>query len=238
MAGSDLEEFSTVPGRALAIYAHPDDMEMACGATLATWAVAGATVHGLVVARGDKGDAEHKGRAEPRAGTREREAQRAAELLGLADVEFLGIPDGEVENQATLRERLVEAVRRLRPEIVLTHDPTAVFFGNRYYNHRDHRELGWAVLDAVFPASSLPGYFPHVGSPHSVGVALLSGSLEPNCYVQVAAGIDRKVQALLAYESRGVKEAEIRELVLARGAAEGARVGCAFAETFRAIVTG
>ena len=93
------------------------------------------------------------------------EAAEAGELLGMAGQECLGYPDGELDDDAGLREALVAAVRRLRPGIVLCPDPTAVFFGQDYFNHRDHRITGLAALDAVAPAAALPHYFPEPARP-------------------------------------------------------------------------
>ncbi|MGH9215000.1 MAG: PIG-L deacetylase family protein, partial [Acidimicrobiales bacterium] len=135
---------SETPARALAVYAHPDDPEVSCGGTLAHWARAGADVRLVVVNAGDKGSPDTA--TDPAELTRRRagEVDAAAEVLGLAGVERLGLPDGEVTNDLALRGRLVELVRIHRPDIVICPDPTAVFFADTYVNHRDHREVGWA----------------------------------------------------------------------------------------------
>jgi len=90
---------------------------------------------------------------------RTRELLEAGRVLGVNDVIQLAYLDGELENTIEFRRRLVTLMRSFRPEVVLTGDPTAVFFGDLYYNHRDHRQLGWAVLDAVFPAARQRAYF-------------------------------------------------------------------------------
>ena len=99
-------------------------------------------------------------------------------------------------------------VRRLRPDVVLGPDPTATFFGEVYVNHRDHRETGWALLDAVAPAAAMPLYFPEQGAPHQVSVLLLSGTHEPDVVVDVSASIDAKVKAVLAHASQTGGDAE------------------------------
>ena len=91
---------------------------------------------------------------------------------------------------------------RLKPEVVLGPDPTATFFGEVYVNHRDHRETGWALLDAVAPAAAMPLYFPEQGPPHQVSVLLLSGTHEPDVVVDVSRTIDTKVKAMLAHASQ------------------------------------
>src|SRR3546814_8975405 len=134
-----------VPLRALAVFAHPDDPEVSCGGTLARWTRGGSEVHLVIANRGDKGSSDPATDPDELAARRADEVTEAAAVLGLAGVEHLGYPDGEIDNDAVLRERLIEAIRRLRPDALIAPDPTAVFFGDSYVNHRDHRELGWAV---------------------------------------------------------------------------------------------
>ena len=162
------------PARALAIYAHPDDPDVSCGGTLAAWAKAGCEVHRPLVHRRRKGfvgPVPRPRRAGPPASGRGR---AAGALLGVAGQEWLNYPDGELTDDPVLRQALVSAIRRLRPEVVLCPDPTAVFFGQEYFNHRDHRVTGWAALDAVAPAASLPHYFPDAGPAHQVSTVLLT----------------------------------------------------------------
>lgn len=227
------------PQRALAIYAHPDDPEVACGGTLARWASEGADVHLVVVSAGDKGSFDAS--TDPQVLTEKRagEVAAAAEVLGLAGVSLLGVPDGEAANDLELRERLVGLVREHRPDVVIAPDPTAVFFGNSYVNHRDHREVGWAVLDAVAPAAASPLYFPDQGPPHQVRALLLSGTLEPDAWVDVSTGIDRKIAAVVCHGSRvGDNPSLVDELLRARTAEAGARAGVPHAEAFRYLRLG
>ena len=93
-------------------------------------------------------------------------------------------------------------IRRFRPDVVLGHDPTAVFFGQDYFNHRDHRAAGWALLDALSPAAALPHYFPEAGPPHQVTAAYLSGTLEPDVWVDISASVDVKVAAVECHRSQ------------------------------------
>jgi LmbE family N-acetylglucosaminyl deacetylase len=224
------------PARALAVFAHPDDPEVACGGTLARWAADGAEVRLVVANAGDKGSADAA--TDPVALTERRaeEVAAAAKVLALVGVDLLGIPDGEITNDTALRATLVGLVRRHRPEVVIGPDPTAVFFGDSYVNHRDHRELGWAVLDAVAPAAASPLYFPDQGPPHQVTTLLLSGTLQPDAWVDVTAAIDRKVAAVSCHETRvGDDPALVAELLRARTAEAGALVGVAHAEGYRRL---
>jgi LmbE family N-acetylglucosaminyl deacetylase len=235
----------TVPSRALAIYAHPDDPEVACAGTLAAWAAAGCALAVVSLARGEKGG---RGDRDELAGRREREARAAAEIVGAERWETFGLDDGSVDNTAELRARLVRLIRSYRPEVVLTSDPTAVFFGDRYVNHRDHRETGWAVLDAVAPAAANGSYFPDAGPPHQVDELYLSGTLEPNHWVDIASSIEVKIAALRCHHSQLVDALEGQDLagddevvaavVRARAATDGAAAGMVMAESFRRLLLG
>ena len=224
------------PASALAIYAHPDDADVSCGGTLARWSAAGCDVHVLVVARGDKGSTDPSTDTEELAGRRAGEVAAAAGALGVSSHRILGYGDGEFENDLDLRRALVEAIRELRPAAVIAPDPTAVFFGQTYFNHRDHRVVGWAALDAVSPAAASPLYFPDAGPVHRVSMVLLSGALEPDAFVDVEGFIDRKAAAVRCHSSQVGESADVVEELLTARAVEAARgSGAAQAETFRLL---
>ena len=146
-------------GPVLGIYAHPDDAEISAGGTMAKWVAAGRDVHLLVLTNGDRGSNDRSRDRAELAATRLRETEAAAEVLGLASVRSLGIPDGELANTQDVREAAIRRIREVRAETVLSVDPTAWFFENRYYNHSDHRTAGEIALDAVFPGAGNPHYF-------------------------------------------------------------------------------
>jgi LmbE family N-acetylglucosaminyl deacetylase len=196
----------------------------------------------LIVNAGDKGSAEADADPVAVAAARADEVAEATGVLGLAGHEVLGIPDGEAENDVELRQALVTRLRRLRPDAVIAPDPTAVFFGDRYVNHRDHREVGWAVLDACAPMAGSPLYFPDAGEPHQVATLLLAGTLEPDCWFDIEATLDRKVESLLRHASQlGDGAGYVDDVVRARAleaadAAERAGVrGLVLAEGFRRL---
>jgi LmbE family N-acetylglucosaminyl deacetylase len=234
-----VELLGEVPRRAVAIYAHPDDSDVSCGGTLALWADEGCAVDLIVCAAGDKGTRDAATRAESLVATRAAEIEAAARVLGLSGVHRLGHPDGDFENDAELRRELVCLLRELRPEVLVCPDPLAVFFGEHYYNHRDHRVVGYAALDAAAPAAASPLYFPDAGSPHAVDFALLSGSLEPNVYVEVTATVARKMDAVCCHVSQLGDGGESFRPVMEERAAEAGRVaGVEYAEAFRRVWLG
>jgi LmbE family N-acetylglucosaminyl deacetylase len=225
-----------VPGRALAVYAHPDDADVSCGGTLALWAAAGSEVHLLIVTAGDKGSRDAAVDPRELARRRSSETDEAAQALGLGAVHRLGLPDGSVEDTVDLRRELVGYVRRLRPDAVLCPDPTALVFGDRYVNHRDHRVTGSVTLDAVASTAGLPLYFPDQGAAHQVGWVMLSGTLTPTAWVDVTGSIDAKVAAVQSHRSQvDGPEEWVAGAVRSRAADEGRKVGVAYAEAFRLV---
>lgn len=226
-----------VPERVLAVYAHPDDPEVSCGGALARWAAAGAEVHVAIACRGEKGSQDPTTVPEDLAARRADEVAAAADALGLAGVELLGHPDGDLDVTSSLKAEIVELVRRHRPETVVAPDPTAVFFGDGYVSHADHRAVGWATLDAVAPAAASPLYFRDRGAPHQVHTILLTGTLEPDVWVDISSVVDAKVAALFAHRSQLADDAEewLADFIRHRAEEEGRKAGVALAESFRRI---
>ncbi len=231
------------PGSVLAVYAHPDDPEIAAGGTLARWAAAGSTVWVLITTRGDKGSSDPT--ADLAALTRRRieETATASALLGFADHFHLDYPDGELPDDLDLRAELARRVRELRPEVVVCPDPTAVFFGDSYFNHRDHRVTGWATLDAVAPAAGNPHYFHDqitAGlSVHQIRAVYLSATLEPNCWIDISDTLERKVDALFCHASQLTETGEwFRQFLRDRAEEAGREAGVRYAEGFRRLTFG
>lgn len=234
-----VELLHEVPDRVLGVYAHPDDAEVSCGGTLAKFSRAGGEVHLVVCTRGEKGTVDPLADPIALAQRRLEEVREAAALLGLHGCHQLGYPDGEIEDTPRLRAELVTWVRRVRPVAVLCPDPTVLLFGDRYVNHRDHRVVGAAVLDAVAPAAARPLYFPEAGPPHQVQQILLSGTLTPSVWVDISKTMEDKSRALSCHRSQlddaeEWADAAVRE----RAAQEGRRAGVAHAEAFRLVHLG
>jgi LmbE family N-acetylglucosaminyl deacetylase len=187
-----------LPERVLAIGAHPDDIEFGCGATLAKWAAAGSEVWLLVLTDGSKGTWDPDADPAELANLRVNEQVAAARVLGAAKVLHASFVDGELYNGRGERQRVVGAIRRVRPTVLLTHDPW-----KRYRLHPDHRAAGFLVLDAVVAARD-PHFFPNDGlEPHRPEEVLLFEADEVDHYESVDdTTARRKVQALLAHRSQ------------------------------------
>jgi LmbE family N-acetylglucosaminyl deacetylase len=227
-------------GPVLAVFAHPDDAEICAGGTLAKWAARGREIHLLVLTNGDRGSADpFRDRAEL-AATRRAETLAAAEVLGLAGAHVLDIHDGELENTTEVRGTVVRWIRLVRAETVLTCDPTAWFFRDRYYNHSDHRRAGEIALDAVFPGAGNPHYFPEhlaegldVRQVHDVW---LGWTNEPNHVEDVTGHFATAMAALAEHRSQVEEGIAYFQQELEREAREaGAEIGAEHGERFRVL---
>jgi LmbE family N-acetylglucosaminyl deacetylase len=224
----------------LAVFAHPDDMEIAAGATVARWCDQGREVHLLVLTNGDRGAGERVDRA-GLAATRRVETDAAARFLGLAGVTVLDTHDGELENTPEVRRTVARTVRTVRPTLVLSCDPTAVFFGNRYYNHSDHRTAGACALDGVFPAAGNPLFFEELLEeglePWNVPEVWLGWTLEPNHHQDVTGYVEKKLQALGKHESQvaGGQLGFFEQWLPVEAEEAGRRIGVKHAESFRVL---
>ncbi len=196
-----------IPSSALAIGAHPDDIEFGCGATLAKWADAGCRVHHLVLTDGSKGSWDPDEDLAALVAARVAECRAAAAAIdGAASgpssddrVLFLGRVDGELSNGEEERREVARVIRSLRPAVVLAHDPW-----RRYRLHPDHRNAGFLSLDALVAARD-PHFFPDIGpAPHRPTSLLLWEADLPN-HVENAAGFEAaKIDALLCHASQQV----------------------------------
>jgi LmbE family N-acetylglucosaminyl deacetylase len=217
--------------RVLAIGAHPDDLEILCGGTLARFAGQGDAVTMLVMTDGSAGHAEI-GAAEL-AVIREREARAAAAVIG-AEFVWLGLPDEFAFNDEPTRRRLLEAIRAARPDLILTHDPEDY--------HPDHRATSRAVFDASF-VMGLPNVV--TPSPAHPGVApifyfdtLAGVGFQPGEYVDVTPTWATKRAMLAAHDSqvawlRYHDAIDIQAFMETVARFRGLQCGCEYAEAFR-----
>jgi len=227
-------------GPVLGVFAHPDDAEIAAGGVLATWTAAGREVHLLILTNGDRGSQDPAASREELAATRRAETEAAADVLGLASARVLSTHDGELENTSIVREAVTRRIREVRAETVLSVDPTAVFFENRYYNHSDHRTAGWIALDSCFPGSGNPHFFSeHLGEglqTQDVYDVWLGWTNEPNHTQDITGFLRAKIDGLAAHASQLAEGIRYFEESLTTDAAEaGAKIGVEHAEEFRVL---
>jgi LmbE family N-acetylglucosaminyl deacetylase len=242
----DVQVNLPTPASALAIGAHPDDVEFGCGATLAKWAAAGCVVHHLVCTDGSKGTWNPNQDLIELVAQRHDEQRAAARALGTTgEVVFLDWPDGELESGLRQRWQVAYWIRRLRPEVVLGHDPW-----KRYRLHPDHRHAGFLAVDGVVAARD-PHFFPEQDIAHHRPAALLLFEADEPDHVELAddEAAARKLAALEAHRSQllstmGVDldsdegEAQLsdfRSRVRQRLVAHGQVAGVVQAEAFKAI---
>lgn len=194
------------PESAMAIVAHPDDIEFGCAGTLARWSKAGARISYLLCTSGDVGIAKDGMTRAQAIEIREAEQRAAAAVAGATEVIFLREPDGMVEATLDLRRKLVREIRRFRPEVVITGDPQMLWAGDNYINHPDHRAVALAAVDAIFPAAGQPNLFEELAAEgltaHKVRKVFINNWREGNYYVSIDETIDVKVAALKEHKSQ------------------------------------
>jgi LmbE family N-acetylglucosaminyl deacetylase len=228
--------------RILCISAHPDDNEFTIAGSVARWAREGRHVAFCLVTTGGAGVNEHTPSSEGLIPIREKETHAAARILGVKDVILLGYADGSLEPTIALRRDLTRVIRRFRPDIVVTGDPTVRYYGNEYMNHPDHRAAASAALDAVFPSSETSAIFPELlseGLPaHKVKQVFISGSLQPDAFVDISRTLRIKCRALKAHRSQVGKGEWVDQLLTAWAIRDGKKAGLRHAEAFKRMVLG
>ena len=197
-----MDSFET-PQRAMFVIPHPDDGESGCGGTVAKWVAEGCEVLYLVCTNGDKGTSDPDMTSKRLAEIREEEQCRAAAVLGVQEVVFLGYGDGELEDTKLFRGQLVRQIRRFKPDVVFGTDP----FHSRTHSHRDHRTSGQVALDASFPYSRDTLHYPeHLKEEgletHKTGTVLLWGTESPDVAIDITDTLEKKLKALACHESQ------------------------------------
>jgi LmbE family N-acetylglucosaminyl deacetylase len=230
-----------VPDRALAVGAHPDDIEFGAGGTLAKWAARGCRVTMVIMTDGSKGSWDQNTDPAELAATRIDEQAAAAERLGATEVRHLDYVDGELEYSMALRRELCRHIREVAPDVVLSHDPW-----QRYQLHPDHRATGWAVIDGVIAARDHL-FFPEQGLPaHRPAAVLLWSADTPDHWEDINLSFPDKIAALLCHSSQGTTTMggadlndENRDVFVVRmtewARKLGAPVGLDAAESFKRI---
>ena len=222
------------PRSAMVIVAHPDDAEFTMAGTVARWVSDGCEVTYVLCTDGNAGSHEPGMTRAKLAEIRRVEQRAACEMLGVKEVVFLGYDDGQLQPTLELRRDLVAQIRRYKPEVVLTSDPTRLFGSERYINHPDHRAAGQAAVDAIAPGSAMPLLWPEVGEPHRVHKVYVYGNSEPNVWVDITATIGQKIAALKKHASQ-MGDWDPTERIEGWNAEVGKEKGLEYAESFRVI---
>lgn len=194
------------------VVAHPDDLEFSSAGTVKRLTNAGKKCILVQVTSGDRGTGDRSYTPDTLMSTREQEVHESAKRLGLAEVAFLHEGDGHVEPNIALREKIVKQIRIHKPDVVITHDPF-----RPYAMHPDHRGVGLATHDSVYPTARDHLYFPeHLAEgiePHKTAEIWYFGAESPDVFIDITDTFDNKIDALRAHDSQvGMREDLVERL--------------------------
>jgi LmbE family N-acetylglucosaminyl deacetylase len=231
--------------RILVIVAHPDDVDFGAAGTIAQWTDAGLEVSYCIVTNGDAGGSDLAVPRSEMATIRQAEQTAAAKQVGVHDLHFLGYPDGQVQVSLELRRDLARVIRQLRPDRVVSQSPERNYL-RLGVSHPDHRAVGSATLDAVYPDARNPFAFPELLAgeglePWTVREVWVSGSPAPTRFVDITETFPRKVAALRCHATQisdpdGLEQ-RLREWLGGAAALGGLPAG-RLAESFQVLQTG
>jgi LmbE family N-acetylglucosaminyl deacetylase len=239
----DVKQAETERGfkRVMIVTAHPDDPEFIFGATIAKLVGDGAEVCYLICSDGSNGNRDAALTAEEVSAIRYAEQRAAASALGVGQVLFLGLPDGQLAPTYELRLAIAREIRRVRPELVLTHFPRRVLDIPMEASHPDHTAVGEATLSAILPdatnARTLPELLQDGFAPHRVKEAWMPGYEQPNFYIDATPYLEKKAQAILCHKSQmdSAKPKVVPAWVYDFMRWSGSKYGCEYAEEFKRI---
>ena len=236
-----MSEKEYIPSIAMSIQAHPDDQEFTIAGTLAKWVKQGCQVISVIVTSGDAGSNEPSKGADYKstlAHLREDEQIAANLVLGIQETAFLHYPDGELEATLQLRKDLTRLIRLYKPELVITGDPTRIFFGSDYVNHPDHRAASEAAVYATFPSAGTRLIFTDLldegYEPHNVRKLYLHGAEKPDVWVDTSETLDLKIAALKKHASQ-LGDWDPDKMMREWAAETGQEKGLQAAESFRVM---
>ncbi|MFP4323869.1 MAG: PIG-L deacetylase family protein [Anaerolineales bacterium] len=235
---TDTQPEKYLPASVLVIAAHPDDIDFGVAGSVAKWTAHGARVTYCIVTDGSSGSNDPNIDLEELIATRQNEQTRAAAAVGVNDIRWLGYKDGTLTPSLELRRDLTRLIRELKPERVVTFDPTTIIpAGRNYINHPDHRATGEAALYAVFPSAESRPIFPELliegYEPHKVKDLYMVLSDDTNTYVDISDHIEAKAEALACHASQ--LDDKVVKMVTGWNASYGEKVGVRYAEVFRVM---
>ena len=220
-----------LPRRAMAIFAHPDDVDFGCSGTIALWTAQGVHVTYCLLTSGNKGTHDPKMTPDRISSIREKEQREAGRRAGASEFVFLRHDDGELEVGMDMRGEVCEQIRIHKPDLVFCQDPWRT-----YQMHPDHRVAGWSALDGVIAARDhlfFPEQLTKGLNHHRVSRVLLFGTAEPNMWFDITTTMKTKINALQAHESQIGDFKQLGERMNAFAAATGKAWGLEKAEAFR-----
>jgi LmbE family N-acetylglucosaminyl deacetylase len=194
---------------ALGVAAHPDDLDFSSSGTFAKWAKEGAECYYLICTNGCKGSDDPKMTEKKLVETRRKEQTSAGKVLGLKDVFFLDHNDTELVADLALKKEIVRHIRKLKPDVVVTLDPTFLYSTERrggFVNHTDHRAAGLAAMDAVYPMARDRLTFKELEEeglePHKVKQLYFVSFGNGKEVIDISGSIDTKIEALRCHKSQ------------------------------------
>ena len=227
-----------IPESAMAVVAHPDDIDFGSAGTLAKWSRHGARICYVLCTSGDVGIAEEGMTKQKAIEIREAEQREAGKIIGAHEIIFLREPDGMLQATMELRKKIVREIRRFKPEVVIAMDPTMVWAGEGYINHPDHRAAGLATIEAIFPAAGQPNLFEELAqeglTAHKTRKVYVGNWREAECYVSIDDTIDLKIAALRAHKSQ-MKDWDPEPRIRERAKDLAKHIEAQYAEAFRII---
>lgn len=225
-----MEKFR-LPKRAMAIFAHPDDVDFGCSGTLSLWADQGVHISYCLLTSGQKGTHDPNMTPDRLATIRQREQQSAGKVVGAREFVFLGHQDGELERSRELTGEVCRVIREYKPELIITQDPW-----REYQMHPDHRVAGWSALDALIAARDhlfYPDQLRDGLAHHRARRVMLFGTAEPNVWFDISTTISRKIRAITSHRSQVGDPKGLAERMRAFAATTGRAWGLEYGEGFR-----
>jgi LmbE family N-acetylglucosaminyl deacetylase len=225
-------------GRVLVIGAHPDDPDFLAGGTVARLAREGREIAYVVLTNGSKGSGDRSISSEDLISIRKDEQRRAAKVLGVRTVQFLGYEDGELEDTRDLRRDICREIRRWRPELIITLNAYRTY-SNFPGWHRDHRTTARVVLDCVYPLArdhlSFPELLPDY-EPHKVHEVYMVQWEQPGLVLDITDTMMLKLEAIRCHESQVTDFEAFEARMRKRAETLGQRKGYSYAEGFDHII--
>jgi LmbE family N-acetylglucosaminyl deacetylase len=229
------------PKTVLGVAAHPDDLEFGIAGAIAKWSAAGADCYYLILTNGNKGSEDRALSNDELRNIRRREQRAAGKIIGLKDIFFCDYEDGLLTGSIGVKRDIIRIIRKIKPDVVLTMDPTFVYDESRgFINHPDHRAAGQATLDAVYPLARDWRSFPELESKeklpsHKVKTVLLNNFKSQNYFEDISEHIETKLAALAAHASQLPNPPATLKMVKKWSEIAGLQAGCRYAEGFLRI---